>query len=71
MIPMIHRSPLTERQEEILQMVADGISTEDIAAKLYLVPHTVKKHIWESFPRLGASDRTHAVAICMRAGWVV
>jgi DNA-binding NarL/FixJ family response regulator len=57
---------LTRRQRQILQMFADGGSTEDAARELGLSTDTVRTHAKASLPRLGARNRAHAIAIAMR-----
>jgi DNA-binding NarL/FixJ family response regulator len=57
---------LTRRQREILQLYADGLSTEDVAAKLGLSTETVRSHTKGLLSRLQARDRAHAVAIALR-----
>ena len=58
---------LTRRQREILQLYADGHSTEDAAKHLGLSTETVRTHTKGVLSRLEARDRTHAVAIGMRS----
>ena len=53
--------PLTEREIEILRLVADGASNKDIASRLFLVEGTVKNHVTSIFSKLGVSGRLHAV----------
>jgi DNA-binding NarL/FixJ family response regulator len=61
---------LTRRQREILQLFADGLSTDRAAAALGLSPETVRTHIKAVLARLGARDRAHAVAIAFRGGLI-
>lgn len=61
---------LTPRQREILQLLADGHSTEAAAQRLGLSPETVKTHTKHILARLAARDRTHAVAMAMRQGLI-
>ena len=55
-------APLTPRQRELMQLVAAGRSNAQIAAQLFLSPHTVRKHLENVFKRLDVSSRTEAVA---------
>lgn len=57
---------LTRRQREILQLYADGLSTEDVADQLERSMETVRTHTKAALSRLGARDRAHAVAIGLR-----
>jgi DNA-binding NarL/FixJ family response regulator len=60
------RGKLTRRQREILQLLADGHSTSFAARELELSEETVKTHLKKALARLGARNRTHAVAIALR-----
>lgn len=64
--PSGSRSKLTRRQREILQLLADGGSTALAARELGLSEETVKTHTKNMLARLGARNRTHAVAIALR-----
>jgi len=59
---------LTEREVEVLRQVAGGNRNRDIAEKLFITEETVKVHIKHIMEKLGASDRTDAVAIGVRRG---
>ena len=54
---------LTPREREILQLLADGMSNGDVAAKLFISQETVKSHVRHILAKLEADTRTHAVAI--------
>jgi len=62
--------PLSKREREILQKVADGGTTRQVASDLGISPHTVKTHLERIFEKLGANDRAQAVAIAIRTGIV-
>jgi two-component system, NarL family, response regulator len=64
--PKGSRGKLTQRQREILQMLANGGSTTLAARELGLSEETVKTHMKNALARLGARNRTHAVAIAFR-----
>jgi two-component system, NarL family, response regulator LiaR len=57
---------LTDREVEILQAVADGKSTEDIATSLYLSPHTVNSHVRSILIKLGVHSKLDAVLFGLR-----
>ncbi len=57
---------LTPREREILQLLADGMSNADVAARLYISQETVKSHVRRILAKLEADTRTHAVAIALR-----
>jgi DNA-binding NarL/FixJ family response regulator len=59
---------LTAREIEVLQHVAGGNRNRDIAERLFISEETVKVHIKHIMEKLGASDRTQAVAIALRRG---
>jgi len=61
---------LTERELEILKMVATGTSNKEIAGALALTEATVKSHMKNVMAKLGANDRTHAVMIAIRRGFM-
>lgn len=62
------RSPLTKREEEILQLVADGLSTSEVAERLFISGKTVKNHLASIYAKLDARDRTQAVLAGVRSG---
>jgi DNA-binding NarL/FixJ family response regulator len=59
---------LTDREIEVLSQIAGGNRNRDIAEKLFITEATVKVHIKHIIEKLGASDRTQAVAIGLRRG---
>jgi LuxR family maltose regulon positive regulatory protein len=54
--------PLSARELEVLQLIAEGLGNQEIATRLYLSLHTVKVHARNIFGKLGANSRTHAIA---------
>jgi DNA-binding NarL/FixJ family response regulator len=66
----IENSPLTERELEILQLLADGLNNINIAQELSVSQHTVKAHICNILQKLAVDDRTQAVARAMRQKWI-
>ncbi len=61
---------LTERETEVLQQVAQGLSNKQIAVKLGISENTVKYHIASIYSKLEVSNRTEAVRIGARKGWI-
>jgi DNA-binding NarL/FixJ family response regulator len=59
---------LTEREVDVLRHVAGGNRNRDIAERLFISEETVKVHVKHIMEKLGASDRTQAVAIAVRRG---
>ena len=63
--------PLTPRESEILQHVAQGLTNKQIAWKLSISEHTVKFHISSIYSKLGATNRTEAVRMGARQGIIL
>jgi len=63
-------TPLSRRELQILQKIAYGATTKEVAHDLGISPHTVKTHLERIFEKLGANDRAQAVAIALRKGLV-
>jgi DNA-binding NarL/FixJ family response regulator len=61
---------LTEREREVLVLVASGLSNEDIADRLVVSPHTAKTHVNRAMTKLGAHDRAQLVIIAYETGIV-
>ena len=59
---------ITRREEEVLQLIADGCSTPEVAAKLFISQKTVKNHLASIYQKLDARDRTQAVVQAVRMG---
>jgi DNA-binding NarL/FixJ family response regulator len=64
----VFESALTARELEILALVADGLSRNDIAGRLYISPKTVGTHIERIYRKLGVHTRAHAVAFAYEYG---
>ena len=61
---------VTRREEEVLQLIADGCSTPEVAERLYISQKTVKNHLASIYQKLDARDRTQAVLQAVRMGIV-
>lgn len=61
---------VTRREEEVLQLIADGCSTPEVAQQLYISQKTVKNHLASIYQKLDARDRTQAVLRAVRMGIV-
>jgi DNA-binding NarL/FixJ family response regulator len=61
---------VTRREEEVLQLIADGCSTPEVAEQLYISQKTVKNHLASIYQKLDARDRTQAVLQAVRMGIV-
>jgi DNA-binding NarL/FixJ family response regulator len=62
--------PLTPRELQVLELVADGLPNKAIAVRLGVSDETVKFHLGSVFGKLGASNRTDAVRLALRRGLV-
>ena len=62
--------PLTARELEVLQLIRDGFKNKQIADRLSITENTVNFHIKNIVDKLGAKDRTHAVTIAVRRGFL-
>ncbi|CAN5635605.1 response regulator transcription factor [soil metagenome] len=61
---------LTEREREVMALVAEGLSNDDIAQRLFLSPATAKTHVSRAMVKLGARDRAQLVVIAYESGLV-
>jgi two-component system response regulator DesR len=59
---------LTDREREVLDLIAAGSTNREIAERLYLSPHTVKEHTSTLYRKLGARNRAEAVQLAQRIG---
>ncbi len=64
------KEPLTERELEVVRLVATGIGNKEIAAQLHVSPNTVRVHLRNIFTKLDAQSRTEVTMIAVRNGWV-
>ena len=62
------RPLLSQREEEVLQMFADGCSTVEVGQRLFISAKTVKNHLASIYEKLDARDRTQAVLTAVRMG---
>lgn len=64
------RSPLTERELDVLRVGRDAARVEDIAAALHLAPGTVRNHVSNAIGKLGVRTRQEAERAAWEAGWI-
>jgi DNA-binding NarL/FixJ family response regulator len=67
--PLSH-GPLTDRESEVLGLVAKGMANKQIAVALGISEHTVKFHVSSIYSKLNVTNRTEAVREGLRGGWV-
>ncbi len=70
MAPSREERVVTKREEEVLQLIADGCSTSEVADQMYISQKTVKNHLASIYQKLDARDRTQAVLQAVRMGIV-
>jgi DNA-binding NarL/FixJ family response regulator len=63
--------PLTDRESEVLELIAQGLANKQIAVELDISEHTVKFHVSSLYSKLGATNRAEAVRIGARQGLIV
>ncbi|WP_203249274.1 response regulator [Sporosarcina beigongshangi] len=62
-------NPLTERESQVLGLIADGRTTKEIAGELYLTPGTVRNYISTILEKLGVGNRIEAISRFKEKGW--
>ncbi|MDX2152121.1 MAG: response regulator transcription factor [Bryobacteraceae bacterium] len=61
---------LTQREIDVLRLIAEGNANKEIAARLSITEETVKSRVKNILDKLGANDRTHAVTIALKRGFI-
>jgi DNA-binding NarL/FixJ family response regulator len=61
---------LTEREMEVLSLVAQGLTNDQIAQQMHLSTRTVEAHLTHIYNKLNVSSRTEAALLAMRKGWL-
>lgn len=70
LVSSVRTDRLTRREVEVLDLVARGRSNAAIGAELYIAEATVKTHLIRIFGKLNVQDRTAAVSVARRQGWI-
>ena len=65
----VEENPLTERETEVLRLVAEGKTTKEIAGELYLAPGTVRNYISTILDKLNVGNRIEAIVHSKEKGW--
>ena len=63
-------SPLSEREQQVLELLARGLRDREISEKLFISERTVKFHTKNTLAKMGVKTRTHAVFIAAKQGWL-
>jgi len=66
----LERGPLTERESEVIGLLARGLANKQIAMALGISEHTVKFHVSSIYTKLNVTNRTEAVREGLRGGWI-
>ncbi len=69
-MPVDPGEPLSEREIEIVELVAAGLTNREIAIRTYLSPNTVKVHLRNIFTKTGVASRTELTVLAMQEGWI-
>ncbi|MEJ5310678.1 MAG: LuxR C-terminal-related transcriptional regulator [Anaerolineae bacterium] len=69
-MPVEPGEPLSEREIEIVELVAAGLTNREIALRTYLSPNTVKVHLRNIFTKTGVASRTELTVLAMQEGWI-
>ncbi|MGM0124519.1 two-component system, NarL family, response regulator DesR [Enterococcus sp. AZ194] len=64
------KNPLSYKEREIIALIAEGDTSKEIAAKLYLSDGTIRNYISEIISKLGAKNRIEAVSFALNKGWL-
>ena len=64
-----HEAGLSPREVEVLTLITQGLSNQDIADRLFLTINTLKSHIRQAYKKIGVTSRAQAVAWCMQHGF--
>lgn len=66
--PIAHLATLTDREHEVLLLVAEGLNNDEIAERLFISPATARTHVSRILLKLGARDRAQLVVMAYRSG---
>ena len=69
-VPATYRDGLTQREVEVLRLIADGKSNREIGEELVITLNTVFRHVSNIFTKIGAANRTEATRYALREGLI-
>ncbi len=69
-MPVEYGEALSEREIEIIELVAEGLTNREIATRVFLSPNTVKVHLRNIFSKTGVASRTELTVLAMQEGWI-
>ncbi len=69
-MPVEYGETLSEREIEIIELVAEGLTNREIAIRVFLSPNTVKVHLRNIFSKTGVASRTELTVLAMQEGWI-
>jgi len=64
------RAPMSAREREVVAAVVEGLSNDEVAARLGISPKTVESHLRRLFERIGVASRTELATRALRDGWL-
>ena len=70
-MPVEYGEPLSPRELEMVDLVAEGLTNREIAARAFLSPNTVKVHLRNIFAKTGVASRTELTVLAVQEGWVI
>jgi DNA-binding NarL/FixJ family response regulator len=68
--PAVYREPLTEREQQVLELLVEGLSNSQIAERIFLSENTAKKHLHNILEKLHLNNRVEAAVYAVREGLV-
>jgi len=68
--PAAQLDAITQREREVIALVADGLTNDEIGQKLYMSPATVRTHVSRAMTKLGVRDRAQLVVLAYETGLV-
>ncbi|MBN1878278.1 MAG: helix-turn-helix domain-containing protein [Anaerolineae bacterium] len=70
-MPVDYGEPLTERETEIVSLVAEGLTNREVAERLHVSHNTIKVHLRNIFSKTGVASRTELTVLAVQEGWII